>query len=117
MNTEMNLVNTLSMDAINVSFIAENDTKLTFNMTVCYFLSLTYCCFKFVLCFSYLAVVIDLFARKPVGWAMSHSPDSELTVKVLTMAYELRGRPEGLMFHSDQGSHYTSRKFRQRLWL
>lgn len=65
---------------------------------------------------AYLAVVIDLFARKPIGWAMSHSPDSELTVKALTMAYELRGRPEDVMFHSDQGSHYTSRKFRQRLW-
>ena len=65
---------------------------------------------------AYLAVVIDLFARKPVGWAMSHSPDSELTAKALTMAYELRGRPGNVMFHSDQGSHYTSRKFRQRLW-
>ncbi len=65
---------------------------------------------------SYLAVVIDLFARKPIGWAMSNSPDSELTVKALTMAYELRGCPKGVMFHSDQGSHYTSRKFRQRLW-
>ncbi|MBU2991565.1 IS3 family transposase [Psychrosphaera sp. B3R10] len=65
---------------------------------------------------AYLAVVIDLFARKPVGWAMSHSPDSDLTVKALTMAYELRGRPENVMYHSDQGSHYTSRKFRQRLW-
>lgn len=65
---------------------------------------------------AYLAVVIDLFARKPIGWAMSFSPDSELTVKALTMAYELRERPENVMFHSDQGSHYTSRKFRQRLW-
>lgn len=65
---------------------------------------------------AYLAVVIDLFARKPVGWSMSHSPDSELTTKALTMAYELRGRPSGVMFHSDQGTHYTSRKFRQRLW-
>ncbi len=65
---------------------------------------------------AYLAVVIDLFARKPIGWAMSHSPDSELTVKALTMAYELRERPENVMFHSDQGSHYTSRKFRQSIW-
>lgn len=65
---------------------------------------------------AYLAVVIDLFARKPVGWAMSYSPDSELTANALTMAYELRGRPDNVMFHSDQGSHYTSRKFRQRLW-
>lgn len=65
---------------------------------------------------AYLAVVIDLFARKPVGWAMSLSPDSELTSNALKMAYESRGRPKGVMFHSDQGSHYTSRKFRQRLW-
>jgi putative transposase len=65
---------------------------------------------------AYLAVVIDLFARKPIGWAMSNSPDSELTIKALTMAYELRGRPTGMMFHSDQGSHYTSQKFRQILW-
>ena len=32
------------------------------------------------------------------------------------MAYELRGRPKGVMFHSDQGSHYTSISFRQNLW-
>lgn len=65
---------------------------------------------------SYLAVVLDLYARKPVGWAISHSPDSQLTAKALTMAYESRGKPESLMFHSDQGSHYTSIKFRQYLW-
>lgn len=65
---------------------------------------------------AYLAVVLDLFARKPVGWAMSFSPDSGLTVKALQMAWEMRGRPQGVMFHSDQGSHYTSRKYRQALW-
>lgn len=67
-------------------------------------------------CWAYLAVVLDLFARKPVGWAMSTSPDSALTVKALQMAWELRGRPAGVMFHSDQGSHYTSRQYRQALW-
>lgn len=60
--------------------------------------------------------MLDLFARKPVGWAISYSPDTELTVKALQMAWELRGRPVGVMFHSDQGSHYTSRKYRQALW-
>ncbi|MEQ5054690.1 IS3 family transposase [Klebsiella michiganensis] len=65
---------------------------------------------------AYLAVVLDLFARKPVGWALSYSPDSDLTIKALQMAWELRGRPPGVMFHSDQGSHYTSRKYRQMLW-
>jgi putative transposase len=65
---------------------------------------------------AYLAVVMDLYARKPIGWALSLSPNSELTGKALSMAYELRGRPEGVMFHSDQGCHYTSRKYRQLLW-
>jgi len=48
---------------------------------------------------SYLAVVIDLFARKPIGWVLSRSPDSNLTKQALNMAYELRGRPKGIMFH------------------
>ncbi|EAM2971193.1 IS3 family transposase [Salmonella enterica] len=65
---------------------------------------------------AYLAVVLDLFARKPVGWAMSFSPDSRLTIKALGMAWEARGKPAEVMFHSDQGSHYTSRQFRQLLW-
>jgi putative transposase len=65
---------------------------------------------------SYLAVVLDLYARNVVGWALSHSPDSQLTAKALTMAYEKRGRPSGVMFHSDQGSHYTSTHYRQHLW-
>ena len=65
---------------------------------------------------SYLAIVLDLYARKPVGWALSNSPDSALTAKALTMAYESRQRPEGVVFHSDQGSHYTSTRFRQYVW-
>jgi putative transposase len=67
-------------------------------------------------CWSYLAVMMDLFARKPIGWAMSLPPDSELTSKALKMAYESRGRPKGVRLHGDQGSHYTSRKFWQTLW-
>lgn len=63
----------------------------------------------------YLAVVIDLFARKVIGWSMSLSPDSRLTGKALSMAYESRSKPKGVMFHSDQGSHYISRKYRQLL--
>lgn len=65
---------------------------------------------------AYLAVVIDLFARKPIGWAMSLSPDSDLTCRALAMAFEMRGKPKGVLFHSDQGSHYTSKQYRQRLW-
>ncbi|MBV4473623.1 IS3 family transposase [Pseudomonas botevensis] len=64
----------------------------------------------------YLAVVLDLYARRIVGWALSRKPDAELVIKALDMAYEQRGRPQGLLFHSDQGSQYGSRQFRQRLW-
>jgi putative transposase len=67
-------------------------------------------------CWSYLAVVLDLYARQVVGWAMSNSPDSALTAKEPRLAYESCGRPKGLIFHSDQGCHYTSLKFRQTLW-
>ena len=64
----------------------------------------------------YLAVVLDLYKRRLVGWACSKHPDSELTKNALMMAYESRGQPKGVMFHSDQGCHYTSKAFRQRLW-
>ena len=59
---------------------------------------------------------MDLYRRRVVGWALSNRPDAELVAKALDMAYEQRGRPSGLLFHSDQGSQYASRVFRQRLW-
>ena len=65
---------------------------------------------------SYLAIVMDLFKRRVVGWAMSSRPDADLVVQTLDHAWESRGRPSGVVFHSDQGSQYGSRKFRQRLW-
>ena len=64
----------------------------------------------------YLAVVMDLYARKIVGWACSDSPNTDLTCAALRMAFESRGRPKVLMFHSDQGCHYTSLQYRQMLW-
>ncbi|MFT6194124.1 MAG: putative transposase [Cognaticolwellia sp.] len=57
-----------------------------------------------------VAVVMDLFSRKVIGWAMSHSPDTTLTAKALIMAFESRRMPKGVMFHSCQGCHYTSKK-------
>nr|WP_305884405.1 MULTISPECIES: IS3 family transposase [unclassified Moraxella] len=61
--------------------------------------------------FCYLAVVMDLYARHIIGFAMSDRPNSELTTKALIMAYTIRFQPTGVLFHSDQGSHYTSRTF------
>ncbi len=63
----------------------------------------------------YLAVVLDCYKRRVVGWACSNSPDTRLTIDALRMAYESRGCPKQLLFHSDQGCHYTSRAFRQQL--
>lgn len=63
----------------------------------------------------YLAVVMDLCKRRIVGWAYSASPDSQLTIAALRMAYESRQRPKGVMFHSDQGSHYSSKAYQQQL--
>lgn len=64
----------------------------------------------------YLAVVLDLYKRKVVGWACSTKPNSKLTIQALRMAYESRGCPKGVLFHSDQGCHYTSQAFQQQLW-
>lgn len=64
----------------------------------------------------HLAAVIDLYARRVVGWAFSVKPDADLLSKALDMAYEQRSRPQNVLFHSDQGSQYGSRIFRQRLW-
>ncbi len=57
---------------------------------------------------SYLAVVLDLFSRRVMGWLLSDKPNAELTCKALDMAWEQRVRPSDMMFHSDQGCQYSS---------
>ncbi len=64
----------------------------------------------------YLATVLDLYGRKIIGFSISNSPDSELTKQALKNAFEARGRPTEVMFHSDQGCHYTSLSYRQLIW-
>jgi putative transposase len=63
----------------------------------------------------HLAIVIDLFARRAIGWAFSLINDANLVSKALRMATEIRKCAPGLMFHSDQGCQYTSRKFQEEL--
>ncbi|WP_083603642.1 DDE-type integrase/transposase/recombinase [Psychrobacter sp. C 20.9] len=53
----------------------------------------------------------DLFARRVVGFSVSDSPNSTLIAKALQMAYQTRPKPNGVLFHSDQGTHYTSKQF------
>ncbi|RMP74568.1 hypothetical protein ALQ20_02144 [Pseudomonas syringae pv. atrofaciens] len=59
---------------------------------------------------------MDLYARRVVGWAFSNKPDTDLVIKALDMAYVQGGKPDGLLFRSDQGAQYGSRQFRQRIW-
>ena len=56
----------------------------------------------------YLAVVLDLYSRRIVGWAMSARPDSHLVLDALTMALTHRRPAPGLIHHSDQGIQYSS---------
>ena len=56
----------------------------------------------------YLAVVLDLFSRRVIGWAMRAKMDAELVETALRMALLGRRPPAGLLHHSDQGSQYTS---------
>jgi transposase InsO family protein len=56
----------------------------------------------------YLAVVLDLFARKVVGWAMAPDMQATLVCKALQLAIAQRQPPVGLIVHSDRGSQYAS---------
>lgn len=65
----------------------------------------------------YLAVVIDLFSRKVVGWAMEQSLSRELAMKALRMAMAIRQPEPGLIAHTDQGSQYASHDYQKLLKL
>ena len=63
--------------------------------------------------FLYLAVVLDAFSRRVVGWSMATSLRTQIVLDALNMALWQR-RPEGVIHHSDQGSQYTSLAFGNR---
>jgi putative transposase len=56
----------------------------------------------------YLAVVMDLFSRRIVGWSMQQRMTDDLVIQALRMAVAGRHLPEGLIHHSDRGGQYTS---------
>ncbi len=62
--------------------------------------------------FLYLAVVVDAFSRRVVGWSMAAHLRTELVTAALDMALRVR-RPRGVIHHSDQGCQYTSVAFGQ----
>ncbi|EXJ11260.1 Integrase core domain protein [Nitrincola nitratireducens] len=61
----------------------------------------------------YLAVVMDLYSRRIVGWHIDKRMTADLVSKALMKAYNLRNPPSGLVFQSDRGSQYTSRRYRK----
>jgi transposase InsO family protein len=63
----------------------------------------------------YLAVLLDLYSRRVVGWAMSERPDGQLVLDALAMAIAQRRPSPGLIHHTDQGIQYASRLYRSRL--
>jgi putative transposase len=63
--------------------------------------------------FLYLAIVLDVFSRRVVGWSMSTTLRTELVLAALDMALAVR-KPRGVIHHSDQGSQYTSLAFGKR---
>ena len=63
----------------------------------------------------FLAVIIDLFSRFTVGWALSAVNDRHLAIKALEMAVRRRCPDEGLLHHSDRGSPYASEDYQKQL--
>ena len=63
----------------------------------------------------YLALVLDLFARKLVGWAMNQTMPQELTLRALDVALGWRNPDAGLIHHSDRGSQYAANQYRGKL--
>ena len=63
----------------------------------------------------YLAVLIDVYSRRVVGWAMRPYMTRELVIEALRRAIELRRPAPGLIHHTDRGSQYASSDYRERL--
>ena len=63
----------------------------------------------------YLAIVLELYSRQVIGWAMSDRNDAKLVQEALTMAIWRRGQVRDVIVHSDQGSTYASGDYQQQL--
>ncbi len=63
----------------------------------------------------YLAVIIDLYSRRVVGWSIDRRMKKALVIRALMMAVNLRKPPPGLILHSDRGSQYASHEYQKLL--
>ena len=72
-------------------------------------------CFRFKEINYYICAIIDLYARAVVGYKVSRNCSTQLTKSTFKAAFEKRGKPDGLTFHSDRGGNYTSYTYREYL--
>ena len=63
----------------------------------------------------YLAVILDLYSRRIIGWAVSNRMKRDLAIRALDMAVALRQPPKGCIHHTDRGSQYCSHDYQKRL--
>ena len=63
----------------------------------------------------YLAVILDLYSRRVIGWAVSNRMKRDLAIRALDMAVALPQPPEGCIHHTDRGSQYCSHDYQKRL--
>jgi transposase InsO family protein len=63
----------------------------------------------------YLAVIIDLFSRRVVGWAISNRMKQDLALRALNMAIAIRRPPPGCVHHTDRGSQYSAHDYQKLL--
>jgi transposase InsO family protein len=85
-----NLVKNLKIEAINQVWVAD----------------ITY--IHILTCYVYLAVILDVFSRKAIGYALSRNINTALTLEALGMAINNRQPAPGCIYHSDRGVQYTS---------
>ena len=92
-----NLIKKLDISAVNQVWVAD----------------ITY--IHILTCFVYLAVILDAYSRKAVGYALSRHIDTNLTLDALRMAIEDREPKQGCIHHSDRGVQYASREYVKEL--
>ena len=92
-----NLVKDLKVDDINQVWVAD----------------ITY--IHILVCFIYLAVIMDVFSRKVIGYALSRKIDTQLTLQALRMAINTRNPKPGCIHHSDRGVQYASTDYIKEL--
>jgi transposase InsO family protein len=76
---------------------------------------ITYIYIRLEMEFVYLAVVLDAFSRRVIGWALDRRLEDDLAIAALQMAFRRRTPPQGLIHHSDRGVQYASNDYTELL--